>query len=369
MIAGDKKPTNINKIKVLIVDDSGFARSVIAQELQTDPEIEIVGLAKDGIDAIEKVKRLSPDVVTMDIIMPEMDGLTALQHIMEESPTPVVMLSALTTSNAEVTIRALELGAVDFFLKPSVLSPLGDAQSKADLIAKIKLAAKTTTLKNLKPRLLRTAQPFKAPHEAQGAKNPNRVVVIGSSTGGPRALMQVIPNLPADIDAAILVVQHMPSLFTRSLAERLDSISILRVREAQDGDEILRSRVFVAPGDYHMIVTDGHLHLHRGPPVLGVRPCADITMESVASAYGNRSVGVILTGMGIDGTAGAALIKAAGGMVIVEDESTCTVNGMPMSVIKAGHADYIVPIHQMAAKLTSICLEKVPTRKATARRP
>ncbi len=357
-----------NRIKVLVVDDSGFARSVICQELETDPEIEVVGSAKDGIDAIEKVKRLRPEVVTLDIVMPEMDGLTALEHIMRECPTPVVMLSALTTSSAEVTVRALELGAVDFFLKPSVLSPLGDARSKGELITKIKMAARTTVSKGPVPPHT-TTQTITAARKTHGGKRPNHVVVIGSSTGGPRALMQVIPNLPADIDAAVLVVQHMPSLFTRSLAERLEVLSELSVTEAQDGDEIQRCRVLVAPGDHHMVVSDGHIQLHRGPPVLGVRPCIDVTMESVARTFGSRSLGVVLTGMGTDGTRGAALIKAAGGKIIVEDESTCVVNGMPLSVIRAGYADYIVPIHDVAAKIADVCQEKVPMQKTAARRP
>lgn len=357
----------VNKVRVLVVDDSGFVRSVISQELGTDPEIEVVGTARDGIDAIEKVKKLRPDVVTMDIIMPEMDGLTALEHIMKEAPTPVVMLSALTTSGAEVTIKALELGAVDFFLKPSVLSPLGDASSKAELLTKIKLAARTVVSKGTATHLHTTAKPVKTPQGTHAGGKPNRVVVIGSSTGGPRALMQLIPSLPGDINAAILVVQHMPSLFTRSLAERLDSLSELRVREAQEGDEIERRQVLVAPGDHHMVINHGHIQLHRGPPVLGVRPCIDITMESVARTYGDRSLGVILTGMGTDGTRGAALIKAFGGKIVVEDESTCVVNGMPMSVVRAGYADYIVPIHDMALKIAEICQEKLPAQKAAAK--
>jgi two-component system chemotaxis response regulator CheB len=349
-----------DKIRVLIVDDSAFVRSIVAQELQTDTEIAVVGFAKDGIDAVEKVKKLKPDVVTMDIIMPEMDGLTALEHITRETPTPVVMLSALTTSSAEVTIKALELGAVDFFLKPSVLNPLGDQQSKAELVAKIKLAAKTAITKRHTPAIHGDTKPVKVSHKIRGSTKPGRVVVIGASTGGPRALMQVIPNLPTDIEAAILVVQHMPPLFTKSLAERLDSLSKLDVREAREGDEIQQHQVLVAPGDYHMVINDGHINLYKGTPVLGVRPCADITMESVARAYGSRTLGVILTGMGTDGTRGASLIKAAGGRVLVEDESTCTVNGMPMSVIKAGYADDVVPIHQMAVRIASMCTDKVP---------
>lgn len=352
-----------DKIRVLVVDDSGFVRSIVSQELGTDPEIEIVGSAKDGIDAIEKVRRLKPDVVTMDIIMPEMDGLTALEHIMKESPTPVVMLSALTTSGAEVTIKALELGAVDFFLKPSVLSPLGNASSKAELIEKIKLAARSIIPKASIPHPHSPVHPTRNVRKAHSRGKPDHIVVIGASTGGPRALMQVIPKLPADIDATILVVQHMPSLFTRSLAERLDSLSSLNVREAQDGDEIQRCQVLVAPGDYHMVVNNSHIQLHRGPPVLGVRPCIDVTMESVARTFGNRSLGVVLTGMGADGTRGAAIIKAAGGKIIVEDESTCTVNGMPMSVIRAGYADYIVPIHDVALKIADICRGRVPAQK------
>jgi two-component system chemotaxis response regulator CheB len=350
-----------DKIKVLVVDDSGFVRSIVSKRLGADAEIEVVGTAGDGIEAVEKVKALKPHVVTMDVMMPRMNGLTALEHIMAECPTSVIMLSALTKEGAETTIKAFELGAIDYFLKPSVLSPAGDMQSAAELLSKIKLAARAQLMGVSIPITTKTPQHEETDNGDDNSSQLNKVVVIGSSTGGPRALMQVIPNIPADIPAAILIVQHMPPLFTKSLAERLQSASRLKVIEAQKGDTLKHGKVLLAPGDYHMVVTHGNrIQLHQEPPVWGVRPSVDITMESVAREYGSISLGVVLTGMGVDGTRGASFIKAVGGQILAEDESTCTVYGMPMSVAKAGHVDHVVPLHIMASKITHICMEAIP---------
>ena len=341
------------KIRVLVVDDSHYVVGVVSRKLQADPEIEVVGSAGNGIEAIEKVKRLRPDVVTLDVVMPEMDGLTALGRIMQECPTPVVMLSALTSENAISTIQALELGAVDFFLKTSVVKS-GDSEADDSLIAKIKMAA-TQTLPN-KP--ISAPGGFtvkdKAPDIRTGSIN--KIVVIGTSTGGPRALTELIPALPADIQAAILVVQHMPPMFTKSLAERLNQISKIEVMEAHEGSLIIRGQALIAPGDYHMIVGEkGKVHLTQDPPVLGVRPAVDMTMKSVAMTYRDMTLGVVLTGMGSDGTEGAASIKKAGGKILAQDEATSAIYGMPMSVFKAGHADNVLPLNKMAGEITRIC--------------
>jgi len=344
------------KIRVLVVDDSTFAVSVISKKLGEDPELQVIGTAHNGKEAIEKIKELKPDVVTLDIAMPVMDGMSALETIMEYNPVPVIMLSALTSENAEITLRALEIGAVDFFLKPSILSPAGDGESTGTLIEKIKLAAKIGSYSR---KLSSRFNNLKAQEKVETSLPIKKLVVIGSSTGGPRALMEIVPELPADIPASILIVQHMPPVFTKSLAERLNSASKLKVKEASQDDSIEQGQVLVAPGGYHMKINmDKKVELTKDPPVLGVRPSVDVTMQSAVEVFGNSVIGVILTGMHTDGTYGASLIKRAGGKVLTQDESTSAVFGMPKSVISAGYADKIVPIHKMAGEIVRFCTEE-----------
>ncbi len=346
------------KVRVLIVDDSTFARTSISRTLASDPEIEIIDTAKDGAEAVEKTKALSPDVVTLDVVMPNMDGLTALGRIMTECPTPVVMVSALTGPETHSTIAALEAGAVDFFLKvPRVVNPIGTDQEIDSLQYKVKTAAQVQVSK-----LKRLAASSTTQHHVDGysskknSLHPSNVVVIGTSTGGPRALHYLVPTLPADLNAAFLIVQHMPAGFTRSLAERLDATSKLRVKEAQAGDALVSGQALIAPGGYHMTVDKrGEIRLNQDPVVCGVRPAVDVTMKSVAKVYGPASKGVVLTGMGSDGTEGAAAIKSAGGSVVVEDESTCAVYGMPKSVIDSGHADKVAPLEGITEEVVRFC--------------
>lgn len=343
----------MGKIRVLVVDDSAFVVKSLTKRLQAEPDIEVIDTATNGVQAIEKIKALRPDVVTLDIVMPEMDGLTALKYIMQECPTPVVMLSALTSDNAEPTIRALEYGAVDFFLKPSSLKPYGENDEDNTLVTKIKAAAKqdVTGRSTPMPRGSLKKQPSAADHEEF-----NKLVIIGTSTGGPRALMQLVPSLPGNISAGILIVQHMPPMFTKSLAERLNLASEVRVAEAGEGDEVQRGVALMAPGDFHMTVNEkGQIHLTQGPPVQGVRPAADVTMKSVAGVYKDSTLGVVLTGMGIDGTEGSLYIKAAGGKVLAQDEASSAVFGMPASVINAGRADKVVPLNKMAMEIIRSC--------------
>jgi two-component system chemotaxis response regulator CheB len=339
-------------IRVLIVDDSTFARLAISRQLELDPEIEVIGFAHNGVEGLEKVKVLKPDVVTLDVEMPRMDGIRTLEHIMSECPTPVIMLSSLTGEGTEATIRALELGAVDFFLKPSLAAPAGVNAGASDLRAKAKVAAGAKVWRWMVPRVRKPVYPKARERPVSKPAVASKVVVIGSSTGGPRALCQLIPGLPADIPAAVLVVQHMPPGFTRTLAERLDQLSDIGVKEAEAGDVLKNGQAFIAPGGYHMIVTKrGALTINQDPPVCGVRPSVDVTMESVVRAFAASSVGIVLTGMGSDGTRGTSLIKAAGGRVIVEDEDTCAVYGMPKSVAEAGNADRVVPLPRIAPTL------------------
>ncbi len=346
--------------RVLVVDDSALARMVISRRISLDPEIEVVGVAFDGIDALEKVKSLRPDVVTLDVEMPRMDGLTTLSHIMSECPTAVVMLSRLTEEDAEVTIKALETGAVDFFLKPSMLDKGGLSKAIAGLNDKIKMAGKvdmSRVVRALRAGMGRyrgseTLAPAKAP-----APRPQRnVVIIGSSTGGPKALCQILPGIPRDIPAAILVVQHMPMGFTTSLARRLAVLSQVEVREAAAGDKLKDGRALVAPGNFHLVVGGGdQISLHQEPARNGVRPSIDVTMESVASNAGYRCIGVVLTGMGSDGRDGSAAIKRAGGNVIVQDEPTSVIYGMPRSVAESGHADKVLPLDQITDEIVELC--------------
>ena len=344
-----------DKVRVLVVDDSAFARSTISKAISSDPQMEVVGTARDGAEALEMVHNLKPQVVTLDVSMPRMDGLAALGRIMAECPTPVVMLSALTGENTEATIKALELGAVDFFLKSSPVNPTGNNGMASGLIDKVKIAARVSPLK-LRARARSSRSHIPPRTMGRPSRVKQKVLVIGSSTGGPRALAELIPQLPADIHASILLVQHMPAGFTHSLAKRLDQFSQIRVKEAERGDRLEKTKALLAPGGYHMVVgRSGEISLNQEELVWGVRPAVDVTMESVVKVYGKSSVGVVLTGMGTDGTTGTGLIKRAGGKVAVEHESTCAIYGMPRSVVEAGNTDKIVPLDKMADEIVRMC--------------
>ncbi len=357
----------MSRIRVLVVDDSAFMRKVIGDILASCPDIEVIARAKNGLDAIEKVTRLKPDVVTMDIEMPVLDGLQALGYIMSECPTPVIMLSA--ANSADVTITAFHYGAVDFILKPSGEISRDIDHIKDELIKKVKAAASVSVQKlgfieeqdrreiegkGHLPDLSYIDEHNKKEHLKKS--KPKKIVIIGSSTGGPRALQQIIPLLPPTFDAPVLVVQHMPAGFTRSLADRLNSQSRLKVREAVNGDIVEPGTVLIAPGDYHMIIKQQKVNreireviaLTKGERVQGVRPSVDVLLNSVVPIYGQRALGVILTGMGSDGSLGIRNLKSAGGKVIAEDESTCVIYGMPKSVIEQELADYILPINKIA---------------------
>lgn len=332
------------KIKVLVVDDSIVMRRIIADLLSKDEEIEVVGAARNGAEALEMVRQFNPDVVTMDIEMPVMDGLTALQHIMAESPRAVVMLSSMDKRQADITLKSLDLGAVDFIPKTAGSLSLDLEKESEGIIAKIKSAAKAKIV------------PRRAPGSVQPTKmltlSGDWIVVIGSSTGGPKALPEVLSRLPANLPAAVLVVQHMPEGFTRSFAERLNWVSALEVKEAEDGEDIKKGKVYLAQGNKHLVLKGNRLHLDGGPKVNYVRPAVDVLMNSVAPQYGPRTVGVVLTGMGSDGAEGMQLIKKMGGKTIVQNEETCVVYGMPKAVVDLNAADRIVPLEDIAQAIT-----------------
>ena len=343
----------MSQIKVLVVDDSFFIRKRLVDMLNSDPEIHVVDTAENGLEAIEKIARLRPDVVTLDIEMPNMDGLTALVRIMKENPTPVIMVSTLTEIGSEATMNALLKGAVDFIHKPT---SFGDAKLyniKEEIVAKVKIASRAR---------LRFAQSVSPKTTGAGdavikaGKNSDKLVLIGSSTGGPRALLEVLPRLPKNFPAPIAIVQHMPpGPFIKSISRRLEADSQISVGEANHGDRLEPGRALIAPGGYHMLIEKGHVvKLNQGPSVNSVRPSVDVMMSSAAAVYGSNIIGVILTGMGHDGAEGMTLIKKKGGRTIAEDQSTCIVYGMSRSVIEKGDADRVVPIDAVAAEIVKM---------------
>jgi two-component system, chemotaxis family, protein-glutamate methylesterase/glutaminase len=349
---------------VLVVDDSAFMRRVISDILSSTPEFRVVGTARDGHDALRKVHQLNPDLVTMDVEMPGLDGLSALGYIMSETPRPVVMLSAYTTEGGEATMRALDYGAVDFVAKPSGTISL-NLESVSDRLLQALRAAAAANLSLIPVRVARRV-PAVAPSASTDAPAappvPKRrraaegaisdvAVAIAASTGGPRALAEMLPRLRVPLGAAVLIVQHMPPRFTRTLAERLDGMEGLRVSEAMGGEVVRRDHVYMAPGDYHMrVVREGgevRIALDQGPTIWGVRPAADPLFRSVAEVYGARSVGVVLTGMGKDGAEGLSEIVTAGGAGIAQDRATSVIYGMPQAA--AEHATSILPLERVHA--------------------
>ena len=348
------------KIRVLVVDDSPSVRRALINGLSKDRRIEVVGFARDGIDALERVQALEPDVVTLDVEMPRLNGVRALERIMAECPTPVVMVSSITARGAKVTIEALELGAVDFVLKKASFGSRAVDGLIEELTQKIRHAA-TANVKGLAGAQAASEDvgaTTTSPVATSTVTPPQekRIVVIASSTGGPQALRLVIPSLPGDLPVPVLIVQHLPAGFTARLSESLDRSSALTVEEAHPGSKPEPGRVLIAPGGLHMVLSEaGAIKLTLDERECGVRPAANPMMESVAAVYGASTLGVVLTGMGSDGTRGAGLIKEAGGEVIVEHEATCVVYGMPKSVVKAGYADRIVPLPKVASEIALLC--------------
>jgi len=340
------------KIRVLVVDDSALMRKLISDLLESDPRIEVVDTARDGYEAIEKVAELHPNVVVMDIQMPRMSGLEALSRIMSQWPIPMVMLTGLTDPG--LAIEALQRGAVDFVLKPSGTISVDIYKIRQELIEKVKLA----TLVNPRKMALRIEPTVLSPLRVSFRLSGRRVVAIGASTGGPKALDYFLSRLPARLPAPVLVVQHMPPGFTRSFAERLNQHSSLLIKEAEDRDLILPGRVYVAPGDHHMLVERQAgreiIRLVKSPRVKGLRPSADVTMGSVAEVYGAGSIGIILTGMGSDGTDGIKAIKERGGVTIAQDKATSVIYGMPRAAVESGCVDKVLPLNDIPEEIVRL---------------
>jgi len=342
----------VKPIRVLVVDDSAFVRMAVARMLRSEPDIEVAGTAVDGRDAVEKVLELQPDVVTLDVQMPTLGGLEALAQIMERCPVPVLMLSSLTREGADVTLRGLELGAMDFVDKSSVQGPMNLLGLGEELRSKVRALARVPSAALTRGRAAGSRLEAAAPQAANAD-----AVVLAASTGGPAALQAVIPRLPQALPAAVLVVQHIPPGFTRSLAERLAARSALPVREAGDGEEVRRGEVLIAPAGWHMTVRKVgrgvRTRLSLEPADSLHRPSADVLMASAARVWGPRLLGVVLTGMGNDGVAGLRAIRQHKGRTLAESEETAVIYGMPKAAVEAGVVDLQAPLQAIADEIVA----------------
>ncbi len=345
----------MKKIRVLIVDDSALIRTLLTELLSKDEAIEVVGTAPDPYIARQKIQLLNPDVLTLDVEMPKMDGLTFLEKLMRVHPIPVVMVSALTEAGCEMTLRALEIGAVDFYTKPNIDIQRGMEEQADLIIEKIKTASRARGR-------TRSAAPSASEELRKLAgvsamlKATHRIIAVGASTGGTEALRALLQVLPPDT-SPIVIAQHMPEQFTKTFADHLNSLCPMTVKEAQDGDRVIPGQALIAPGNYHMELrrSGGRYYVATTtrPPVNRHRPSVDVLFHSVAEYAGSNSLGVILTGMGHDGAAGMLAMKQAGAFTIAQDEASCVVFGMPGEAIKAGGVDRVLPLDEIPASLLS----------------
>lgn len=360
----------IRKIKALVVDDSAFMRKSLSLMLESTGEIEVIATARDGQEGVEMVKTKFPDIVTMDIEMPRMDGLTALQKIMKEYPTPVLMVSSLTTEGAKDTIRALELGAVDFIPKELSYVNVNIIKIKEDLISKVKtivsqrsLSLRLQRIQNLKinkgltSTKTNTTEIFSKAIPQIGFK----AVALGISTGGPMSLQKVIPKISGKFSIPMFIVQHMPPKFTKSLAERLNGLSEVEVKEAEDNEVVKGGVVYIAPGGLHMTVEkastgSNRISISEYPSDTLHRPSVDVMINSVINVYGKHVLGVIMTGMGRDGADAIKELKIRGGFSIAQDEESCVVFGMPKAVVDSGNADSILSLEKIANEINKACV-------------
>ena len=364
------------KIRVLIADDSAFMRKVLHSILLAEPGFEVAGEARDGREAVSQSESLKPDVITMDINMPHVDGLQATEQIMSTNPRPIVVVSSESKEGAETTLKALQLGAIDFVAKPNSGVDLDMSSVRDELVRKLRVAAKV--------RVVRTAARTKVAHEiassaprtepgvtpgakaesarasAQPAKSNGKfaLVVIAASTGGPATLMKLLPAFPREFPGALLIVQHMPGTFTSQFSRQLSDACAIRVKEAEAGDILAPGTAYICPGSHHMRVSaTGRVTLDGGPRILGYRPCADVTLESAAEYAGPFSIGVVMTGMGNDGVRGAQAMKSAGGYIIAQDEATSVIFGMNAEAIRNGVVDQVLPMENIFAAIEKRVLQ------------
>jgi two-component system chemotaxis response regulator CheB len=339
------------KLRVLVADDSLFMRAAVRRLLERDGRFEVIGEAKDGRDAVGKLLTLAPDVCTMDFNMPILDGVGAVREIMRQRPTPVVMLSAHTREGARETFDALAAGAVDFVTKPA-----GEVSTDLGAVGEV-LIAKLLAAANAVPRAMGHLQLQPRAASITGTRAISiagpRVAIVAVSTGGPAALGRVLPAFPGDTSLALVVVQHLPAGFTAALAERLDALCAVRVREAKSGDRPESGLALIAPGDQHLDFIEqgplkGSIRIFDGPEVNGVRPSADVTMISAARTFGRRAIGVVMTGMGKDGSDGVRAIKGSGGATLAQDQASCVIGGMPRAAIETGCVDKVALLDELA---------------------
>ncbi|MDR5893314.1 chemotaxis response regulator protein-glutamate methylesterase [Halomonas mongoliensis] len=339
------------KIKVLCVDDSALIRDLLSEIINGQPDMEVVAVAPDPLVARDLIKRHNPDVLTLDVEMPRMDGIDFLERLMRLRPMPVLMVSSLTQSGSEVTLRALELGALDFVAKPSLGIRSGMLEYAKEIAEKIRAAARS------RPR--RAAARSEAPPQRLTAPlmSSEKLLIIGASTGGTEAIRRVLEPLPAN-SPAIMIAQHMPGGFTRSFAERLDRLCQIRVKEAEEGERVLPGHAYIAPGDAHLTLARSGANyvarLDQGPPVNRHRPSVDVLFRSAAAQAGRNAVGVLLTGMGKDGAAGLLEMRQAGAPTIAQDEASCVVFGMPREAIALGAASEVLSLEQIAPRLLAL---------------
>lgn len=354
------------KIRVLLVDDSAVIRTMLQKILSSDPEIEVVGTAPDPYVGRDKLVTLKPDVMILDIEMPKMDGITFLTKVMEHFPTRTIIFSSLSLERSEVALKCLEVGAIDTMAKPAIDVTKGVMEFKDELIAKVKMVAKSK-LPTKKPasslQSLVAKNVVKTPPQSGALlKTTHQILAIASSTGGTEALKVLLAGLPADIPGTV-IVQHMPAVFTKTYAQHLNTMFPFEVKEAEDGDKVLPGRVLIAPGDYHMeIVRSGgyyNVKLHQQPALHGVRPAADYLLRSVAHYAGSNAVGVVLTGMGKDGAQGLAEMRKAGSFNIAQNEETCVVYGMPKVAVEYGAIDKVLPLDRISEEI----LKQMDVRK------
>ncbi len=354
-----------SRIRVLIADDSAFMRKVLQSIFMADPQLEVIGEARDGREAVALAEQLRPDVITMDINMPHLDGLQATEVIMSTRPRPIVIVSSESREGADTTLKALQLGAIDFVAKPTSGVDLDMNSVREDLCRKLKVAAKVRVVRTAArsklalevagsaPRVEPGPAPKPAPSTAftataSGSGERFPIVVLAASTGGPATLMKLVPQFPKNFPGAVLVVQHMPGTFTSQFSQQLAEIASIRVKEAEPGEIVRPGTLYLCPGSHHLRLTQtGRITLDDGPRISGYRPCADVTMETVAAFAGPMSTGVILTGMGNDGSRGAPAVKSAGGHMIAQDEATSIIFGMPAEAIKTGAVDQVLPLESI----------------------
>jgi two-component system chemotaxis response regulator CheB len=345
------------KIRVMVADDSAFMRRVLREIISSDPQMEVVGEARDGREAVALAGSLQPDVVTMDIKMPHLDGLGAIELIMSQNPRPIVIVSSESREGAASTLRGLELGAIDFVPKPTSGIDLDMNSVRDDLTRKLRQASKVrvvrTATRSALPAPAHRHEPVARPSSLPSGGNGHfPIVVLAASTGGPSTLMRLVPRFGKDFPGAVIAVLHMPATFTGQFSLQLAENAALRVKEAESSEALQPGTLYICPGSHHLRITPfGRIALDDGPRISGYRPCADVTMETVAAYAGAMTVGVVLTGMGNDGSRGVQAVRKANGLVIAEAESTAVIFGMPAEAIKTGSVDQILPLEEIYAAI------------------